>query len=103
MVVDPQSLSPTARQFLELAGDDGVPCRTLRRRCGHGRPAPSILGAVFGSPDDFSFFIAFLRRRGFAARVDSRHAWRRHLVFSPDAVVGAEDGVGAEDASGVAS
>ena len=91
MVVDPQSLCPTARQFLELTGDYGVSCRTLRRRRGHGDPAPSILGAVFGSPDDFRFFIQFLRQRGFTARVETRHAWRRHLVFSPDAVVGAAD------------
>lgn len=87
MPIDLNAMNPVARQFVALAGDYGTACFTLRMRTADGEHV-RILATRFSSPDDADFFCRFLRERGFAAKLDTRHALRRHAVFCPEAWVG---------------
>lgn len=87
MLLDLNAMSPVGQQFVALSGEYGAACFTLRLRTGEGEHV-RILATRFSSSDDADFFCRFLRERGFAARLDVRHALRRHAVFCPEALVG---------------
>lgn len=88
MLLDLNAMNSVAQQFVALAGEYGAACFTLRMRAGEGKPV-RILATRFSSPDDADFFCRFLRERGFTAKLDTRHALRRHAVFCPEAFIGA--------------
>jgi len=85
VLLDLNSMNSVGRQFVALAGEYGAPCFTLRMRTGDGKQV-RILATRFSSPDDADFFFRFLRERGFTAKLDTRHALRRHAVFCQDAL-----------------
>ena len=80
-------MNPVAQQFVALAGEYGASCFPLRMRTGDDKYV-RILATRFSSSDDANFFLRFLRERGFASKLDTRHALRRHAVFCPDALIG---------------
>ena len=87
MLLDLNSMNPIGQQFVALAGEYGAACFVLRMRSSEGVEA-RILATRFSSPDDASFFVRFLRERGFSAKLDTRHALRRHAVYCPESLVG---------------